>query len=233
MQLALFSTTKICKQCKVSKQFTEFNKHSVAKDGLQPKCKQCNVITRAMRNSERNIDKVNEQRRRYHATNSVEVTEIRRESSSRYYATNSDKMKELNIAWEAINSEKRKEINRRYRADNLNKVREATRMWNTKNPEKTLIYCNRRRARKRNAAGDYDITKLNNRKAMYGNQCYLCGEEATAIDHVKPLANGGSNWPSNLRPICKSCNSSKGAKWPYELHHIQLTRFAEFSQKFN
>ena len=38
----------------------------------------------------------------------------------------------------------------------------------------------------------------------------MCGTEATAIDHVKPIARGGSNWPANLRPACTPCNSRKG-----------------------
>jgi 5-methylcytosine-specific restriction endonuclease McrA len=28
---------------------------------------------------------------------------------------------------------------------------------------------------------------------------------------VIPLSVGGTNWPANLRPACRSCNSAKGA----------------------
>lgn len=35
---------------------------------------------------------------------------------------------------------------------------------------------------------------------------------AGAIDHIFPRARGGQNAPENLRVVCKSCNSSKGAK---------------------
>jgi 5-methylcytosine-specific restriction endonuclease McrA len=47
---------------------------------------------------------------------------------------------------------------------------------------------------------------------MWGNKCWVCGEKATATDHVKSLFRGGSHWPANLRPICKPCNSKKGRK---------------------
>jgi hypothetical protein len=53
------------------------------------------------------------------------------------------------------------------------------------------------------------------RREMWGGRCYVCGAPATAIDHVKPVARGGAHWPCNLRPICKSCNSRKGTKWPF------------------
>ena len=32
------------------------------------------------------------------------------------------------------------------------------------------------------------------------------------IDHIKPIALGGTNEPGNLRVICNSCNSRKGAR---------------------
>ena len=44
--------------------------------------------------------------------------------------------------------------------------------------------------------------------------CWMCGAEATEIDHVKPLSAGGSNWPANLRPACHPCNRAKSNHWP-------------------
>ena len=50
--------------------------------------------------------------------------------------------------------------------------------------------------------------------------CPWCGgrlalENAT-IDHVIPLARGGTNYEGNLVPCCKSCNSSKQDRLPIE-----------------
>jgi 5-methylcytosine-specific restriction endonuclease McrA len=58
------------------------------------------------------------------------------------------------------------------------------------------------------------------RREMYGGKCYLCGAEATEMDHVKPLAKGGAHAPCNLRPICTGCNSKKKDKWPLPALHI-------------
>jgi len=45
-----------------------------------------------------------------------------------------------------------------------------------------------------------------------GHDCYICGEWATAIDHVISAKRGGGNDLENLEPICKSCNSKKGSR---------------------
>lgn len=42
--------------------------------------------------------------------------------------------------------------------------------------------------------------------------CSYCGEPATTVDHVFPIARGGDSHWLNLAPACKSCNSSKGDK---------------------
>jgi hypothetical protein len=64
---------------------------------------------------------------------------------------------------------------------------------------------------------------------MWGGRCYLelpgCTGEATTMDHVIPIARNGANWPSNRRPICKTCNQRKGAKpWRQVLALAEETR---------
>lgn len=39
--------------------------------------------------------------------------------------------------------------------------------------------------------------------------CYYCNGPAETVDHVVPLARGGTNYEGNLVPCCKRCNSSK------------------------
>lgn len=50
--------------------------------------------------------------------------------------------------------------------------------------------------------------------AYWGDRCWCCGGDWSAMDHVKPIAKGGSHMLCNLRPICQSCNSSKSDRWP-------------------
>jgi 5-methylcytosine-specific restriction enzyme A len=46
-----------------------------------------------------------------------------------------------------------------------------------------------------------------------GGICHICGGlGATSADHVVPLADGGSNWPQNLRAAHAHCNYAKNAR---------------------
>jgi 5-methylcytosine-specific restriction endonuclease McrA len=50
----------------------------------------------------------------------------------------------------------------------------------------------------------------------------MCSGPFEHVDHVKPIAKGGLNVLSNMRPACGSCNSAKRAKWfgVAELHRF-------------
>lgn len=44
------------------------------------------------------------------------------------------------------------------------------------------------------------------------NTCWRCGAEATTVDHITPIANGGTHEPDNLAACCATCNSSMGGQ---------------------
>lgn len=64
--------------------------------------------------------------------------------------------------------------------------------------------------RRRTAKGRASGPQIAARVAYYGGRCYMCGGPYEHIDHVIPLARGGTNWPANLRPACAKCNLRKG-----------------------
>lgn len=39
--------------------------------------------------------------------------------------------------------------------------------------------------------------------------CVRCGRPATEVDHIIPLADGGTHHEDNLQPLCKPCHSRK------------------------
>lgn len=49
-----------------------------------------------------------------------------------------------------------------------------------------------------------------------GGRCWYCGTQTNPfddfrVDHVVPVADGGTNDPANLAPACHPCNAAKGA----------------------
>ena len=47
--------------------------------------------------------------------------------------------------------------------------------------------------------------------AAKGRTCWRCGAYANSVDHLVPVALGGTHDLSNLLPACSRCNSSAGA----------------------
>jgi len=90
---------------------------------------------------------------------------------------------------------------------------------------------NCRKCAKQRRARGVKYTKWEHVKARwdyYAGGCYLCGKPADTLDHVIPIARGGTHFPANLRPSCRTCNSRKGAKALNEtsLHQILSARLA-------
>lgn len=46
--------------------------------------------------------------------------------------------------------------------------------------------------------------------------CSYCLDDADQVDHVIPIAQGGSNFEDNLVAACRRCNASKGPLTPQE-----------------
>jgi 5-methylcytosine-specific restriction endonuclease McrA len=113
--------------------------------------------------------------------------------------------------------EERREHRRDYRQRNLDAEKCRQRKWNAANQRIKTAHQAQRRARAAGAVGTVKYTQIAARLAYFGGRCWLCGESANAMDHVKPLSAGGPHWASNLRPVCTSCNSRKGDTWPYRV----------------
>lgn len=120
-------------------------------------------------------------------------------------------------AWVAANQERRRAYRKEYYRRNAEKVKAEVKAYYQANPEKWRAWMQARRARLRNAPGTASVAQIASRVAYYGGLCWMCHKPADTIDHVIPLVRGGSHWPANLRPACRSCNSSKRSRKPGEL----------------
>jgi 5-methylcytosine-specific restriction endonuclease McrA len=85
--------------------------------------------------------------------------------------------------------------------------------WLEKNREKKNFWNLQRQARKLKAEGSHTLLEWELLKMQFGYKCLGCGEKKPLTqDHITPLSQGGSDYIWNIQPLCKGCNSSKGAK---------------------
>jgi 5-methylcytosine-specific restriction endonuclease McrA len=121
-----------------------------------------------------------------------------------------------NRAWRAKNREKANEKTRRCAA----KHPETKQKWKAANRERIVAYEQNRRAAKRRVGGRFTVDDIARIRRQQRNRCAepTCRKKlnrtAENIDHIIPLAKGGSNWPSNLQLLCQDCNLAKAARDP-------------------
>ena len=62
---------------------------------------------------------------------------------------------------------------------------------------------------------------------FYGGHCRYCGDPATAVDHIIPRAQGGTDSVRNLMAACASCNTRKGDRRLAEAFEAELLAEAD------
>ena len=202
--------SKKCSKCGEVKFISEFNISKRSSSGYRSWCKGC----------------VSEQRKIHRVTHKKEIAEYRKawNAANRernaivhalYYQSNREKCCARSREYYHANKEQEAARSKTYRL--LHNRRVYFRKWRKDNPDKARAKRRNRRARKNSAPGYATGEQESWRWEVHGNKCYICGAPAEATDHVIPLDKGGSDWPANLRPICRRCNSVKGPKWPYDI----------------
>ena len=117
-------------------------------------------------------------------------------------------------AWRQNNKDKEFERGRARRERDREKIYENNRRWKKENPVKIGALKHRRETRKTEAGGSYTAAEWNALVEHYGGKCLCCGRDnvALTVDHITPVAKGGTSNIDNLQPLCLSCNSSKGTQ---------------------
>ena len=136
--------------------------------------------------------------------------------------------------WSERHPEKRREVTRRYRDLHDDRVHEygkayygqhrdemlaANAEWRARHPLERRAASSNRRARVRNAPGSHTAADIAAQRTRQKGRCYWCGKKVGRlyhVDHVVPLALGGSNGAENLVIACAVCNLSKGARHPMD-----------------
>jgi 5-methylcytosine-specific restriction endonuclease McrA len=113
------------------------------------------------------------------------------------------------------------------RAEDPEKMRKSTAAslrWQKENREAALVIKRNRRARKIAADGNHSASDIAAIRAVQKDRCACCRKKLDLkghVDHIHPLARGGSNWPRNLQLLCERCNCTKSARDPIEFMRSQ------------
>lgn len=150
-----------------------------------------------------------------YATHREEACAVRRQ----WRLDHPDRTKEAHAKWRRENRTRWNEIGKGWRDRYPEKYKAKNRRWRENNPDGERAIKHRRRARERNAPGSHTAQDI---QCLYALQRALCAackvslQDGYHVDHVMPLARGGSNGPENLQLLCPPCNWSKNAKHPDE-----------------
>lgn len=222
---------KTCPTCETMKPVFDFLENKRSKDGLQSKCESCTVLHRARqaryrktrkgrlaKNRDNNKNsknwKVSQDSRRklriqllYKSPYPILLSIIKIcERAHRQYSGYKVELHPDSIKRRAEDKRRAEgkaragRWKRRYHNDPVFKAKEQDRLRNKK-------------ARRRGAKGSFTSQEFYDLCNEYGNRCLRCNAQGPLTrDHVVPLSKGGTNYLSNIQPLCSTCNISKGAK---------------------
>jgi len=136
---------------------------------------------------------------------------------ARWYVANRDKKLKKNKQYLKDNPDKNRRAALKWRNQNLERARQYASKWYS-DSENNRAHGNKRRARKLGAGGTHTRDDLRAILKLQHHICVYCPadlrKEKRHVDHIVPLALGGTNGKENLQYLCAPCNLSKGAKDP-------------------
>lgn len=185
--------TKLCIKCETEKPIDQFYKNKIRKDGHYPYCKECCY---------------KDYRKRY------EKSEVHQQAIvNRKYYDETREEREKAIKRRYSQSEKGKASQRRYSKTEKCRATRRRYVQSLKGKQRWRSYVHARRAKRRDNGGSYTPEEWKALCSLYDYRCLCCGEifefDDLTVDHVVPIAQGGTSNIENLQPLCLPCNQSK------------------------
>ena len=140
-----------------------------------------------------------------------------RENSRKWSNANRQKCVEYVRKWRMANLEKAAKYQRQWRNVNTEKHNKYAREWSNANPQKCKAYRHNRKARVKGNGGKLSPDIIKTLMALQKGKCACCGKnlkDGYHLDHIMPIALGGTNTDDNVQLLTPSCNLRKSAKHP-------------------
>ena len=138
---------------------------------------------------------------------------------AKYRAANREKARDSVAKWRAANRDKKREYDTRYCAANSEARRKYQSAYQAANLEKYRMQSHSRRARKRAAGGRLSPDLSARLFKLQRGKCACCGlplGDDYHLDHIMPLALGGTNTDNNMQLLRAICNHQKYTKHPID-----------------
>lgn len=214
--------TKKCSICGKRKSVSQFFKDKRASDGLYSCCKDCHntkMRRRYEENREAILEKQREYQRKYPERRRAAREKWEKKNpenlpkrKKRYRKRHPDKIKAANAAYYAANRERVLAQKAEYREENREAIY-ARRDW-----EKHAEYGRKRRAKMLDAYVAAVVADEIVKRDC--GRCGICGKPVMGdleLDHIVPLAAGGTHEPDNVQPAHRTCNRRKHARETFSL----------------
>lgn len=140
-------------------------------------------------------------------------------AAAAYYAANKEKAKATNEKWRLSNPEKRKAAADAWKLANQEKARGCIADWKAAHPDSLRIYNQNRRAKKRASGGKLSSGLALKLFSLQKGKCACCKKplgDNYHLDHIMPIAMGGTNTDDNIQLLRSVCNMQKNAKHPID-----------------
>jgi 5-methylcytosine-specific restriction endonuclease McrA len=185
--------TKLCIKCNVEKSIDQFYRNKIRKDGRYPYCKECCY---------------KDYRKRYEKSEAHQ----RAVANRKYYDEHREEFRKA-IHFRYNHSEKGRACQHRYNGSEKQKANKRRYVQSKKGRRRYRSYVQNRRAKRADNGGSYTPEEWKALCSLYDYRCLCCGEifkfDELTVDHIIPIAKGGTSNIDNLQPLCMPCNKSK------------------------
>jgi 5-methylcytosine-specific restriction endonuclease McrA len=157
-----------------------------------------------------------ERQREYRAANRDRLIA----STRRWQKSNRARFNAYQHAYARQNRDRMLSRQRKWRIDRADHIAAYTAAWRERSRHLLVIKEQRRRARIKGVGGNLSPDIHARLMKLQKGKCAVCRTSLQRIrphiDHIMPIAKGGSNTDGNVQLLCPHCNACKHAKHPVD-----------------